>query len=59
MVLFLKVSSLAYCFLNLRAAKPIMPNAKIARVEGSGTDVIPVVLISYEPGALKVATSKV
>lgn len=31
------VNRLGYCFLNLRAAKPIMPNAKIASVDGSGT----------------------
>ena len=31
------LNRLNYCFLNLRDAKPIMPNAKIARVVGSGT----------------------
>lgn len=29
-----------YCFLNRRDAKPIIPNAKMARVEGSGTETL-------------------
>ena len=40
MVLYLTVNSLAYCFLNLLDAKPIMPNAKMARVEGSVIEVV-------------------
>ncbi|MEJ6076956.1 hypothetical protein MT391_00155 [Vibrio sp. 1-Bac 57] len=35
---------LNYCFLNQRDAKPIIPNAKIARVDGSGIALI--VLVS-------------
>jgi hypothetical protein len=34
------------CFLKRRDAKPIKPNAKIARVEGSGTAVIRFTMLS-------------
>lgn len=38
--------SFGYNFLNLRDAKPMMPNAKMARVDGSGTATLSVPLTS-------------
>ena len=39
MVLY-EIRKVNYCFLNLRDAKPIILNAKMARVDGSGTSVV-------------------